>query len=269
MGFSPFKESMNHLQCLMEFENISSAARHLGLTQPQMTKSLQSLERELGFRLFERTNRGLRSTNRGKEFFQKVNDLKRGWVSTSGGGQDLTGVFRISAHPILAFDFVPTLIEIVAAKFPLLTVQYKDRNSKEISDLVSTGAIELGIAANPVSRSGLVSKEIARQNVGIWTAGIVNSTLVVNPHIVQYSRYLKKIKFQNVIEIENYEVAAAVAMRLGCHCLLPEPIARKYSLKLKTHLDDVSIHLIYSEVNRNHPVISSCQFYAALKEVAL
>jgi LysR family transcriptional regulator, regulator of abg operon len=65
------KMKLHHLQevvAVAEQGSIRAAARHLGLAQPALTRSLAELERELGIALFERRSRGVVVTEIGKAF---------------------------------------------------------------------------------------------------------------------------------------------------------------------------------------------------------
>ena len=50
--------------------SIREAARRLFVSQPALSSSIRELEEELGFRIFERNNRGIFLTSRGTEFIQ-------------------------------------------------------------------------------------------------------------------------------------------------------------------------------------------------------
>src|SRR5437879_6227964 len=51
---------------------LRAAARHLGLPQPAITRSIQALEKELGVALFERHAKGVRLTPMGSAFLRRA-----------------------------------------------------------------------------------------------------------------------------------------------------------------------------------------------------
>lgn len=55
--------------CVAEYLNFTKAANELYLTVPTVTHHVQSLEEELGTKLFERTSRMVRLTESGKAFY--------------------------------------------------------------------------------------------------------------------------------------------------------------------------------------------------------
>ncbi|MFJ3044385.1 LysR substrate-binding domain-containing protein [Herbaspirillum chlorophenolicum] len=64
-----------------ERSGVRAAARHLGVPQPAVTRSIHELERELGVVLFERHGRGVRLTEMGQVFLRRAtavgNELRR------------------------------------------------------------------------------------------------------------------------------------------------------------------------------------------------
>lgn len=69
-----------HLQYIIEIErtrSISQAAENLFLGQPNLSRILHDLEDTLGFRVFERTSRGVRPTERGAKFLQHARNVLR------------------------------------------------------------------------------------------------------------------------------------------------------------------------------------------------
>ena len=57
---------LRNIMAIAERGSLRGAARHLGLAQPALSRSLQELERELGVQLFERRARGMMLTPMGE-----------------------------------------------------------------------------------------------------------------------------------------------------------------------------------------------------------
>lgn len=63
-------KQLQYLIVCADLHSFSKAADVLYTSQPNVSKVIQSLERELGFSLFERKNRGIRLTKRGKHVYE-------------------------------------------------------------------------------------------------------------------------------------------------------------------------------------------------------
>lgn len=66
---------LKHVTALVRHRNFSRAADALGLTQSALTRSIQSLEAELGLRLFDRSRSGVIPTAAGRRFAAEAGDV--------------------------------------------------------------------------------------------------------------------------------------------------------------------------------------------------
>ena len=67
---------IHHLRDVLavaEHGSLRAAARHLGVAQPALTRSIRELERELGAILFERSVSGVVVTAVGERFIRRAN----------------------------------------------------------------------------------------------------------------------------------------------------------------------------------------------------
>jgi LysR family transcriptional regulator, regulator of abg operon len=71
---------LRDLVAIAEHGSLRAAARHLGMAQPTLTRSLSDLERELGAPLFERRSKGMAATALGQAFIRRsiaiLNDVR-------------------------------------------------------------------------------------------------------------------------------------------------------------------------------------------------
>lgn len=66
---------LRHALALSTERNFVRAARKVGLTQPAMTRSIQELERRLGFQLFVRDRRGIQTTDAANVFLASAAEV--------------------------------------------------------------------------------------------------------------------------------------------------------------------------------------------------
>ena len=67
-----------YLSYVLEVErvgSISQAAQNLYIAQPNLSKSIKDLEKELGFTLFKRTSSGVQVTEAGSEFLYHARQI--------------------------------------------------------------------------------------------------------------------------------------------------------------------------------------------------
>lgn len=68
-------QKMRYLVSIAENGSITKAARMLFVSQPSLTKTIQEIEDEIGFPIFDRTRTGIRITKNGEEFLVDVRQV--------------------------------------------------------------------------------------------------------------------------------------------------------------------------------------------------
>jgi LysR family transcriptional regulator of abg operon len=156
---SPFqKMKLNQLRdmvAIVERGSLRAAARHLDLAQPALTRSIRTLERELGTTLFEREARGMVLTPMGKLFYQRassvVNELRRAKEEldqTSGESQG-TVVAGLSIMPHVGM--LPSALPAFRKKFPKVTLKIIEGLYPAIESGLRDGSIDFYVGASPAS----------------------------------------------------------------------------------------------------------------------
>jgi DNA-binding transcriptional LysR family regulator len=90
---------------VVEHGTVSSAAAHLRITQPALTRQIQSLQDEVGLKLFDHVNRRLALTSNGEEFLRHCRALVAQADAVLASAQSLgRGKTRRAAHRGSAAD---------------------------------------------------------------------------------------------------------------------------------------------------------------------
>ena len=97
-----------HLQYVVEIErmrSISQAAENLFIGQPNLSRILHDMEDTLGFKIFERTSRGVRPTERGTIFLQHAKSILREMdsIEALGPRRPVANRLRICIPRIIRF----------------------------------------------------------------------------------------------------------------------------------------------------------------------
>lgn len=135
------------------------AADLLGTSQPAVSRSLAALERACGFALFDRVRGRLVPTREGRLFhdeviraFQGIDHLRRAAVRIREVGE---GVVRIAALSALGNTLVVRATARFLARRPAVRVSLQIRTSAGVRDLVASGQVDLGLAADEVDTTGM------------------------------------------------------------------------------------------------------------------
>ena len=139
-----------HLQYVVEIErmrSISQAAENLFIGQPNLSRILHDMEDTLGFKIFERTSRGVRPTERGTIFLQHAKSILREMdsIEALGPRRPVANRLRIciprsAAMLDLTSEFIATLPE-----DQNLDVAIRECHARKALELLANGEVEIGI----------------------------------------------------------------------------------------------------------------------------
>lgn len=157
--------------------SFSSAAREMGIGQPQASRAIANLEEELGTRLFVRTTRRLTLTENGANALPlaraAIEDMERLHETISGSDSRLSGRLRIAASVAHAqSEIVPHVGAFVQAN-PAIEIDLRATDARE--NLVAAGldlAFRLGELedASFLSRRLGVYERVLVADPGFWSA---------------------------------------------------------------------------------------------------
>lgn len=117
---------------VVERGSFSASARHLGLSQPTISRQINGLEEKLGVRLLQRTTRRLSLTEAGEVYFIKAqqiqNEVIEANLSISGFKENPSGVLRIAAPHTWAEMLIGPLMSDFLQRYPeiVLDVECND-----------------------------------------------------------------------------------------------------------------------------------------------
>ncbi len=75
-------EKLYYFLSVAKHKNFTKAAQECHIAQPAVSKQMLSLEKELGFELFQRKNRRVELTEAGQEFYQSISCLVNEYESS-------------------------------------------------------------------------------------------------------------------------------------------------------------------------------------------
>ena len=133
-----------------EERHFGRAAKRLGMSQPPLTEQIQTLERVLGMRLFDRGRHGARLTPAGaailpavRTFAGQLERLERAVREVVAGG---VGTLTIGAIGSALLEDLPPLVARLRETHPRLTVAVREIDSVEAVPLIEAGEIDLAFA---------------------------------------------------------------------------------------------------------------------------
>ncbi len=136
------------LLAVYEAGSFSAAAERLYLSQPSVSLYISSLEAELGYQLFHRTNRGVVPTERGKLVVEQAERIRQAVDAIQNlsllDGQTLLGSARIGALPHICNTILAALQEELE-QYPDFTLSVVSLSADQVLPAVERREVDLGI----------------------------------------------------------------------------------------------------------------------------
>ena len=139
-----------HLQYVVEIErtrSISQAAENLFIGQPNLSRILHDLEKTLGFRIFERTSRGVRPTERGAKFLLHARGVLREmeYIEALGPRHAVRSRLRVCLpRSARLFDLAGEYLASLTAPGEL-EVTIRECHARQALQMLTVGEAELGV----------------------------------------------------------------------------------------------------------------------------
>lgn len=151
--------SMRVFERVVDEGGFAAAARALDISAPVVTRLVADLEEHLGTRLLQRTTRRLALTDAGRTYLQRVRnilqDIDEAEAVTSSQTQELAGVLRVHAPPVLASHVIGPLLGKFHQSYPKILLDIEVETVKEPPiedfDITLLGA-DAGFNADIVAR---------------------------------------------------------------------------------------------------------------------
>ncbi len=135
-------------------ENITRAAAMLHITQPTLSRQLAQLEREVGAKLFVRSNHSIRLTDEGMLFRRRAREIldlaQRAVDELVPNGGELTGEICIGCGEMRAASTLAHLIASFRELHPHVHFTLSSGNNADVRERIENGSLDLGLMLEPV-----------------------------------------------------------------------------------------------------------------------
>jgi DNA-binding transcriptional LysR family regulator len=146
-------------QAVMTYGTTSRAAEVLNVSQPAISKAISTLERSIGFSLFDREKGRLIPTAEGQLFFREVEISLAGIAKLRSAAARIrdygSGDLRIACLSAFSINLVPHAIGRFRKNNPDIAVSLFVRGSSAIRDMIAANQIDLAITADEIDTTGV------------------------------------------------------------------------------------------------------------------
>ena len=155
--------------------NFVAAASRLHVTQSTVSARIQTLETQLGARLFQRGRNGAELTAPGKRFLRHAKNLVRTVEQAQhdvGLPQGFRDVLTLSGRIALWEGFLPHWVDWMRAAAPDVSLRLEIGFEADIMQGLIEGTVDIGVMYTPTSRSGLMVESLFDETLLLVTSDL-------------------------------------------------------------------------------------------------
>ncbi|WP_097459489.1 LysR family transcriptional regulator [Mangrovitalea sediminis] len=139
--------------------SFAQACEMMHVSQSALSLSIKALEESLGGPLFKRTTRNVRLTPEGEALLPLARRLIADWDNARDELRQRfrlqQGLVTIAAMPSFAGNLLPVILRDFRSRYPKISVRIQDVINERVIEMLQVRQVELGIAFEPSSASGL------------------------------------------------------------------------------------------------------------------
>ena len=137
--------------------SFTRASRRLMVSQPAISKTIRSMEEELGVILFNRSSRQIELTDAGRSIYQKAKDVLANMEQLTDDidqvAQLKKGTIHIGIPPVVGAGFFPQVISGFKDRYPGIEIQLMEVGTKSIEGGIIDGTLDVGVICSHPSNS--------------------------------------------------------------------------------------------------------------------
>lgn len=166
---------LKYLVSISKLKSFSKASEELNVTQPALTLQIKNLEDEVGFKMFNRTQKPLSVTREGELFIKKVvtilkqmDDLYDVAIELE---EEINGVLNIGIIPTIAPYLTPIFMDDLNKTYPKLQLSIIELITEDVIEAVKVGDLDLGIISTPVEATGVIFNKLFYEKFYLFVSG--------------------------------------------------------------------------------------------------
>ena len=148
----PDLTTLRVIVAVAESGSMSAGSDRAGLALGAVSGRITALERATGTALFERSNRGVRTTATGQFLVQRARELlaeaERLTLDLHDAARQLQGHVRVMANASSIIEYLPARLAAFQAAHPRIRVEVEERSSPEIPLALLDGSAD-GFSSGP------------------------------------------------------------------------------------------------------------------------
>jgi DNA-binding transcriptional LysR family regulator len=254
---------LNYFITISDLKSFTRAAKKLFISQPALTNQMNSLESELGMRLFERTSRSVSLTSAGQTFYlhaqQVIDEVNHTLFEVQKMKEAWQRTLICSVHPLLMDEDFLQFHRGLKTLFPDMTIHFSEEIAVRTETFGTNRGNKLQILLSAERENGPSQTYFARGTL-VYAALTEDALKITDGQCVlpllsqEDEDFLKKNLSDNTICVT---AASVVSMRsclsaLSGVAMWPYPLVPKDFATKPLDSDNKELYLRVAGANRNN-----------------
>ena len=152
--------------------HLTNVAKDMKLSQSAISMSIKELENILGRPVFDRINKKLVLNEVGRAFYKEIDPIfkKLSDIEYEFKNSENKGMIRVGASTTIVDYLMPSIICSYMSSYPDVKITLKEGNTKEITEMIQEGSIDVGFVEGFVSGSDIIKEKIGVDELLVVTA---------------------------------------------------------------------------------------------------
>jgi DNA-binding transcriptional LysR family regulator len=153
---------------IVDTGGLMKASELLGISGGGLSKSIKSLEDEVGYKLFSQKGRGLEVTELGIAFYKMIPNLLKALdelKSLRPSGTHVSKTIKFATFEVFSTYF---LADFISEHIPNEDIHIQEAIPGEMEKLISEGICDIGITYNPIPYKGIEFIKVSTLKGGVY-----------------------------------------------------------------------------------------------------
>ncbi len=146
-------QQLSYVLAVHRHQHFGLAAESCHITQATLSAMIKKLEEEIGFLIFDRSRKPIKTTDQGLQFIEKARailNLQAEIMDIQDQKVTLSGTLRIGIIPTIASSLLPLVLPEIMTTYPDLKLEIAEITTEEIVHQLALDKIDLGILSTPL-----------------------------------------------------------------------------------------------------------------------
>ena len=158
---------LRYFVTVAEESSFNRAAQKLHMAQPPLSNQIKQLEKDLGVLLFERTNRGVRTTEAGELLLEEAQrillQMDQAFSAVRRVGRGEVGRLVLGFVPSASNEVLPSILRVFGERFPAVELFLREMRPDRVVQRLHEKQIDAGFLYLPLDDDSLNIECVSRE----------------------------------------------------------------------------------------------------------